>query len=202
MIYITEFKESQVLVSALCIVLDTLKSAEEQCLAHHAQVAAQRVHYLHTVLLRPGVVILIICALGQRVVEYLVESLAHELLAHEVVQLMLAVFLTLDNKTSLELSGDFHIIISVYAQDVLHNVACSLHVNTICGHVDVDTLGILCGDLHLQTVAYRLYCLGRYLLTNQRVDIRIIESHLGILYWVWIHILYLHRHLATGKFTA
>ena len=170
-IYISEFEESQVLVSALGVVLNTLQSAEEQCLAHHAKVAAQGIHYLHAVFLRPCVMIVVVSTLGERVVEYLVESLSHELLTHKVMQLMLAVFLTLNHKAALELGRYFHIIISIYAQDVLHHVACSLHIHTICRHVDIDALSILGGDLHLKTVAYCLDGVGRYLLTNKRVDV-------------------------------
>ena len=84
---------------------------------------------------------------------------------------MLAVFLTLNHKAALELGRYFHIIISIYAQDVLHHVACSLHIHTICRHVDIDALSILGGDLHLKTVAYCLDGVGRYLLTNKRVDV-------------------------------
>ena len=110
---------------------------------------------------------LIICSLGERVVEYLVEALAHELLTHEVVQLVLAVLVTLDHETALELGGYFHIIISIYAQDVLHHVACPLHVHAVCWHVDVKSLGILCHDLHLKAVAYCLNLVCWYFLAYQ-----------------------------------
>ena len=153
-IYISKLEESQVLVASLGVVLNAFQSAEEQSLAHHAEVAAQRVHNLHTVFLWPSVMILIVSTLSKRVIENLIESLAHELLTNKVVQLMLAVFLTLYHKTALELGRYFHIIISIYTQDVLNHITCSLNIHTICRHVDIDTLGILGSDLHLQTIAY------------------------------------------------
>ena len=167
MIHVSKFKETQVLVAALGIVLNTFKTAKQKCLTHHAEVTAERIHYLHAVVLGPCVMVLIISALGERVIENLIESLAHELLTDKIVQLVLTVLVTFDYEAALELGGDFHIIISIYAQDVLHHVASSLHIHTICRHLDVESLGILCDYLHLKTFAYGLYLVNGNFLTNK-----------------------------------
>ena len=130
----------------------TLQSTEEHGLAHHSQVGTQRVHHLHGVLVGISVELEvgIIACLGERVVQYLHEALAYQLFCHDVLGVVVLVFLALYGERALQLGRNLHVVVSVDTQDVLHHVARTLHVNTEGWNEEVEALGIFLHNLHLQ----------------------------------------------------
>lgn len=98
LIRVAEFEELQVGVLAVGIVGDTLQAAEENRLAHHIQVARKRVHNADQTFCGIAVQVFVVGGLRQGVVQNLVETGTHELLAHQVLQLMLLVFVALDDE--------------------------------------------------------------------------------------------------------
>ena len=57
-------------------------------------------------------------------------------------------------------------------------------------------------DCHVKTGHDALHRFGRYHLANERVDIVIFQKYLEVGHGVWINILDLHGHLATGQLLA
>ena len=96
LVAVAKLEETQVGVFAVHIIRQTLQTAEKQCLPHHVEVAAEGVHDLHQVVDGIVVEVIVVGGLGQRVVHNLVESAAHQLLCHQIVQLVLTVFVALD----------------------------------------------------------------------------------------------------------
>ena len=93
LIDITEFKEATVRILTVGIVCNALQATIQQRATHDVQVARQRVHNLHQILC-----VGIVCRLTQRIVQNFVEASTHQLLANEVSQLMLLVFVALNDE--------------------------------------------------------------------------------------------------------
>ena len=77
-----------------------LKATEQQALAQYAQVLGKGIEQAHTVLFLVGLLGTagIVGNLLQAVVQYLVETAAHQLLCYEVLQLVALVCLALDGQ--------------------------------------------------------------------------------------------------------
>ena len=65
MIDITKLEETEIAVLALSIVLYALQTSEEQCLSHHAEVGAERIHYLYRIFCRPSVAVVVVSTTGE-----------------------------------------------------------------------------------------------------------------------------------------
>ena len=115
---------------------------------------------------------------------------------------MLLVFVALNDKAGLQLRGNLHIIISVDAQDVFHHIARTLNIDTISGNFELQTLGTLAEHLHLQRVTNALDSFDGNVLTNQRVNIAVLEVNNGVLHLLRINVLDFHRHLTSCQFLA
>ena len=113
---------------------------------------------------------------------------------------MLLVLVALDDERALQLGRNLHIIISVYAQDILHDVAGTLHIHTIGRDLECQRLGSLVKHLHLQTLTDGLDGLDGNHLTHEVVDIVVVEFHHRILHRLGIDIADLHRDLTTRQF--
>ena len=70
---------------------------------------------------------------------YVVEAGTYQLLADDVRQLVLLVFVTLDDEARLQLCGNLHIIISIDTQDILNDVARTLHIDAVGGNFESQT---------------------------------------------------------------
>ena len=202
---VAELKETEVLVAAVGIVLYAFQATEQQRLAHHIEVAAEGIHNAY----KAGVSRLsrfswrlIVCCFGQRIVQYFIESLTHQLLGHEVCQFVLTVFVALDDKRAFQLCGYLHIVISVNAQDVLNHVAGALHVDAIGRNLKHHAVGILGEHLHLERLADGLYRFHGNGLAYEAVYIVVLQRHLGVLHLHRILVANLHRHLASGQLLA
>ena len=94
---------------------------------------------------------------------------------------MLAVFVALDDERALQLRGNLHIIISVDAQDILHHIAGTLHIDSVGRNLDHHFLSGLGEDFHLQRGANILNSVNGYLLTYQRLGVIKRKLHFGVL---------------------
>ena len=128
---IAELVEFEVGILAVGIALDTLQSAEEQGLTHHAQILRKRVHYLDARIQIAR--IFVVCYLGERVVEDLVEALRRQLLAYTGLQ-ALRVGLDAITEVRVQFVGELHVVITVYTEYILDHIALALHIHTVAGH--------------------------------------------------------------------
>ena len=189
---ITKLEETQILTLAVHIVLNTLQTTKEQCLAHHIQIRRKRIQDLHTISLRIGIMLTIIGTLCQRIVQNLIEPLAHQLFTDSVSQFVLLILITLDDKRTLQLCWDLYIIISIDTQDILHNIAGTLHINTIGRNLKCQGLSGLVEYPHLQTLTDTLDSCMRNFLTHKVVNILITEFYDRVLHRFGIDIANIH----------
>ena len=201
---VAHLEEAQVGVLAVGIAHDALQATEEQRLAHHAEVGAQRVDHLDG--LFPGISVetslLVVAHLGERVVHNLIEATTHELLANKVLQTILGILLGLHGERRLELGGNLDIVVAVDTQDVLDHVTGALHVGTVGGHVEHEAFGVFSHHLHLQAFGYLAYHVVTDGLAYQTVAVFIVETHLGVGDGGGIDIVDLHGHLAACQLAA
>ena len=94
-IHIAELIQAQVGVLVVDVAGNALQATEEQRLTHHVQVAAEGVHDVNQLLVLRVVVVR---RLTQRIVQNFVEAGTHQLLRHQVLQLVLTVFVALDDE--------------------------------------------------------------------------------------------------------
>ena len=113
---------------------------------------------------------------------------------------MALVGLALYSQTAVQSGGNLHLVVAVYAQDVLHHVAGALHIHTVRGNHQAQPLGVLLADFHLQTGDYAAYCLGRDMLAHQAIHIGILQLHRESRSGLWAGVGYLHAHLGTRQF--
>ena len=92
---ISELEEAAIGILTLSIVLDAFQTAIQQRTTHDVQVARQWVHNLYQLSL---LLFSIVGSFGQRVVQDFVEASTHQLFADEIGQLMLLVFVALDDE--------------------------------------------------------------------------------------------------------
>ena len=69
----------------------------------------------------------------------------------------------------------FHIVVTIYAQDVFYNVAWALHVNTVGRYEQLQLVGTLIGYFYFEALEYVLYGVVAYLLADEVIDIFISE---------------------------
>ena len=131
MIAVAKLKETQVGILSVGVAHYALKTSEQQCLAHNAEVSAKRVHNLYRSISREGLEVGIVSGLCKRVVHYLVEAAADKLFSDKVLKLVVLVFLAGYGERRLELSGYLNIVVAIDAENVLNDVARTLNVNTI-----------------------------------------------------------------------
>ena len=136
--------------------------------------------------------VVIISRLGQRVIQNLVEACSHKHLSHQVLQFMFLVFLSLDDKARLELLGHFHIIISIHAKDVFHNVARALDIYTIGGNFQLNAFFIFVLDNHLKRSNDTFDGLVGNFLTDELVDISVLQINVEVGHRCRIHIVDFH----------
>ena len=174
---IAELIQFEVAVAAVGIAGDGLQSAEEQRLAQYAQVLTQRVHDLDAGVQRQVLQRLVVRYLGQRVVEYLVESLCGQLLGDAALQGHGVGFLTV-GQAGVQFLGELHVVISVDTQNVLHDVALALYVHAVARYFNFQfSIFHFLNDLDLKSVEYGLYGLLADGFTDEAVDTLDIDGH-------------------------
>ena len=110
---------------------------------------------------------------------------------------MLTVLITLDDERAFQLCGNLHIIISIYAQDILNHIAGTLHIHTIGRNLQGQCLGSLVENLHFKTLTNTLDRVNGNILADEIMNIGIVKFNHGILDRLGIDIADFHRHLAT-----
>ena len=168
---VAEFEEAQVGVAVADVTRYALQSAEEQCLPQDVEVLAEGVEEADQFLTLVGLESVVVCAALQAVVQYLAEAASHELFGYDVLQLVAHVVDALDGETVLQRSGYLHVVVTIDAQDVLHDVAGALHIYAVSGHGEFHSLGALALDGHLQAGEDALDGLDGNVLTDEGVNI-------------------------------
>ena len=115
---------------------------------------------------------------------------------------MFLVLGVLNGQRTLEHGGDFHIIISVDAENVLNHVAGPAYVHTIGGHCELQSLIILSVNLHLKARDDALDGVVAELLSDKAVAIFVLQAHFEVGKRIGIDILNLHADLSAGEFLA
>ena len=123
------FEESQVWHATVRVAADALQASEEERLSEHAEVLAQGIHQLDTSLRLERLTAVIVRHLSERVVEHFVEAAAHQLFSHDILQFVALVEVTLSSERRTHLRWNLHIIISIYAEHLLYDIARLLHVH-------------------------------------------------------------------------
>ena len=140
---------------------------------------------------------LIIGSALEAVVENLIEPCAHELLTHKVLQFVAAVGVALHAEAALDRGGDFHIVVAIDAENVLHHIAGTLHIHPIGRHRKGKSPGSLLIDVHFQAFHDTLDGGSRDVLANEGIHIVVAEVHLETFGTGGAHVCHLHAHLGT-----
>ncbi len=150
---------------------ERFEASEEECLAHYAEVVAQRVEKLDAVV--GGIAgQFIIVGLGcERVVENLVEAFGAELFADEVAQGVVAVLEGLRRESRADAVADLHVVVAVDAEHILDHVTRTGHVHTIGGHFHLHFLVCDLQEVHFEALEDGDHGLGGDFLANERVEI-------------------------------
>lgn len=144
MIAVAVFKEANVGILSVHITAYAFQTTKQQCLPHHSQIRAQRIHQFHCCFRRIFVKFRVIRCLGERVVHYFIKSTTNKLLCDNILQMVFAVFGSLNCERTLELRGNFHIVVAINPQYVFHDITRTLHVYTICWDNEVQAVLIFC----------------------------------------------------------
>ena len=173
-IAIAELVELEVSVLAVGVTLYALQTAEQQRLAHHAQVLRKRVHDLHTTVEIAG--ILVVSDLGEGVVENLVEPLCCELLADARLQTLRVGFDTVA-EVRIELIGELDIVVAVYTQNIFDHIALALHINAVARYAERPAIATFGDDIDLQGTEDRLDGIFAQLLADELITALDAELH-------------------------
>ena len=150
MIDVTELIETQVLVLVIDVAGHTLHAPEEQRLPHDIEVAAQRIHDVHTVHLGIGLALGIIGRWRERVVHHLVVAQRGQLVADVLLHVVGKVHLILLAQAHMHAVAELDVVVAIHTQDVLDHIARTLHVHTIGGNLKLQVFVVLGHNLHLQ----------------------------------------------------
>ena len=121
---VAEFEELHVADLAVLVEGDALEAAPHQGLAHHVEVAAERVQNLHVLGRIKGREGLTVSGLGERVVHDLVEAVGDEHVADLLLHLVGVGFDGAADR-SMDAARDFDVVVAVDAEDFLaHRYMC------------------------------------------------------------------------------
>ena len=112
---------------------------------------------------------------------------------------MTLVFEVLYDERRLKLSRNLHIIISIYAKDVLYNVARTLYIHAISRYANFQTFSILSLYLYFEGCKDALYHVVSDFLTDEVVDISILQAHFRVCDWGRVFVTNLHRNLTASE---
>ena len=98
--------------------------------------------------------------------------------------------------------GYFHIIITIDAQNIFHHIARTLHVATISGHEQFQSLFIYREHLHLQALSNALDGVGANLFPDEPMHIIVGQAHAAALNGRGINVVDGHRNLSARELFA
>ena len=110
---------------------------------------AQRILYLHALCQRQRLQRLVVCRLGERVVEYLVESLRRQLLADTRLQ-TLRIGLRRVREARVQFLRELHVVVAVDTQYIFHHVALALYIYAVARHSHMPFIPLLRVNRYLQ----------------------------------------------------
>ena len=177
---VTVFKEVEVLVAMVGIPLDAFQTAKQQCLTQHVEILAQRIQQTDEVLTLIGFQSVVVCALLQTVVQNFIEACTHQLLSHQILQLLALVGFPFHREAALQRSRNLNVIVSIDSQDVLYNVTGALNIHTVSRHAQFQSFRCLLIDSHLQAGHDALYGFSRNVLTYQVVHILVRKVYVKV----------------------
>ena len=119
---------------------DALEAAVEQRLAHHVEFLGEGVDDGDAAVGREVGVVVVVFALGQRVVHNLAESVVGEVVADGVLQLARVGLLAV-GEAAVDGLADVDVVVAVDAHDFLHDVALAGDVGLAGGHLQGHALG-------------------------------------------------------------
>ena len=134
---VSELEEFHVETLEALVACDALETAEHQSLAHHIEVAAQRVHNLHILRFVEAVEFSCIGRFRERVVHDLVETVGSQHDRDFLLNLLL-VRLDVDVKAGVDLGRDGDVVVAVDTEDLLDEVGWTIHIDFASRHVDCD----------------------------------------------------------------
>ena len=121
------------------IVNDALQSAVEQCLAHNVEFLGERIEDSYATLGREVGIAVIVAALGQRVVHYLVEAVVGEIVGCYVLKLLRIRFGTI-GQTAVQTLIDFDVVVAIYSHNLLYHIAFAVHIDLAGGYSEQHTV--------------------------------------------------------------
>ena len=172
---VAELVETQVGVLVVDVAGDALQTAEQQCLTHDVQVAAEGIHNLDAQVGGIGRQALVVGTHGQRVVHHLVVTDAGELVADGLLHVVAPVHVGLVRQAAVNGIGKLDVVVAIDAQDVLDHVTGATHVNAVGGHDEVDFLVVLSGNFHFQALDDVANLIVRDVLADEALHIVVVQ---------------------------
>ena len=165
-------------------------------MTQYAQILTQRVHDLHAAL---APALFVIRGLGQRVIQYLVETLCGQLLGDLTTQFLRIGFDTV-GQTGVQLLWELDVVVSVYTEYIFHYIALPLYIYAVTRYLQVPALAMLGDDRYLQRFEDGLDGLLADRLTDQAVHALNIDRYSPRLEIAVHNVRHVHRHRTTGYF--
>ena len=186
------------------VVGDHLKPSQQQGLPHHVQVGAQRIHYPHALFLRPGLQFAVVLRTRQRIVHHFHESVGGEEVGNGVAH-------RLGFRSGRRIDGYLHsarqfdIVVAIYAQNLLHDVALPGDIDHIRRCSDKRSLrasvfvATAADEIVVEIYEYIFYCLPADFLAYEGLDARVVEFYAPALQGGGLHFLHLAAYMPACK---
>ncbi len=116
--------------------------------------------------------------------------------------MIIFVFFSQYGKRTLQLSGYFNIVVAIYTENIFHYITRTLHIYSVCGHKQFETVFRFTYHFHLQTLHNTLYHIMADGFSDKRVHIIVFQRNWEIGHWSGIYILYLHAHFSSSQLLA
>ena len=150
---VAELEELHVADLTVLVEGDAFQSAPHQGLAHHVEVAAQRIQNLDVTLGRKGREGLAVGSLGERVVHDFVEAVGHQHVADLLLHLV-GIGLRGAADGGMDAARDLDVVVAIDAQDLFHHVGGTGHVDLAGVNVHNNVLVVLFNDLAFKALQY------------------------------------------------
>ena len=74
------------------------------------------------------------------------------MLADDILQPMVLILLTGNSQRGFQLSRNLHVVVTIDAEDILNDIARTLHVHTISRYCEFESFLVLMVNAHLQAL--------------------------------------------------
>ena len=178
---------------------DALETTVEQRLAHDVEFLGEGVDDGDAAVGGEVGVVLIVFALGQRVVHNLAEAVVGEVVAHGVLQLARVGLLAVA-EAAVDSLADMDVVVAVDTHDFLHDVALAGDVGLAGGHLEGHALGGLVDNLDVERGEGGADSLQRDVLTHEVEHAAEVHLNDGFLDGLRVEVHHLAADLAAGEF--